>query len=193
MHQFKSCHATVIPAVCNFFGGRNCKSRMGGPNVREVCKRYRRLQLLLQIFNECHSSIIFLIKIYCLTAEVAFTYFGVRYFNDNRTTSMYNIILALYAILSYVIVYDRAFDITLHVKISHLKSELLATTIPLSRLFRFVPARKDVGRNRLLRRSIRSFPTVGIQIRPFGVMERSSTPEFLNFVIEKTATLLVTF
>ena len=154
-----------------------------------MSKKFRRLQLLMQLFNDSQAAIIFVINIFCLSAAIVFTFIGIYLFHQNFIASMYYLSQGAYGLFSFVIIYDKAFKIPL--EILELKGKMMTRAIPVN------PGRGTLARGVLrvrlqeYRAIVRSFRVMSIRAGEFKCLDRMSTPEFVSFAFEKTASLLV--
>ena len=83
--------------------------------------------------------------------------------------------------LAYLFVYEKAFQVPAH--LARVKSLLKACAV------RY----RNKGERKLLTSQVNSIPEVGIKVGEFHVMERTSTPVFLHYVLTNIVSMLVAF
>jgi len=177
MHKFNAClYNTLWKKYADF-------TRDNSATTTE----FRRLQLLVQLFNESHRTSILLVKMFCSSACILFATYGVNCFNENQFLGLLNIMYSVYGICGYMILYDKAFSVP--VGISKLKRQLLVG-VATDQLY---PRSDGTGGqdDRLVKAVVRSFPNLSIRVGCFTSLQRLSGPEFFKFVGITIARLLV--
>ena len=152
---------------------------------RDVAQKLRAFQAIVTIFNESQSAIVFAIKIMAITTATVMNFFGLGYFHVNWLVGFFCFACAVNAEIAFLALFDHAFSIP--VKADYVRK------VALLRMGTSSNNEHNNGKRRLLTRELRSFPVLGIKVGRFNYLERDSTPNFLNFVANKTATLLVMF
>ena len=155
---------------------------MKASNVGVLLKQMRAFQVTITIFNQSQSQVIFLSKMFLITAAIVMSFFGIQYFRGNWLVGLFDIAVALYAEVSFLALYDHAFAI-------HLKAYYVCKVAPLK--LKNEPG-KQCQRLSVLKRELRSFPFMGIQVGKFYYLERDSTPKFFDFVAIMTFNMLIT-
>ena len=155
-----------------------------------TCKNFRRFQLLMQLFNDSQAAIIFVIKNFCLSAAILFTFIGIYNFHENFIAAMYYLSQGAYGLFSFVIIYDKAFEIP--IEIVELKAEMMICAVTIKRVGWLLERTTiRVHSIREYKAVARSFRVMSIKAGEFKCLDGMSTPEFVSFVFEKTASLLV--
>ena len=157
-------------------------------NSTHVSRRFRHIQLLIQIFNDSQSTITYLVKLYCLCSGIIFVVLGVHYFHLNQILGIFYMILSIYVAVTYIMIYDRGFCIPQ--RISRLKFHVTVMSFSVFQTKIFTTA-EQFRESKEIAAIIQSFPPVGIHVGAFTMLQRVSTPEYLQFVTEKAMTILV--
>ena len=139
----------------------------------------RELQHYLQLFNTVYKTSNFVHKLFYMSAAVICVSFGI--FVESTSLRIMYFSLGIGMSSFFVLIYDQAF--TIPEDVAGLKREMLLGNI-------LVPNPKTREENK---RKIKSIPCIGIKIGSFRVMERDSTPEFIDFSIGKIVDLLLAF
>lgn len=147
-----------------------------------ACSGLRRLQLLIQLFNQSNSAIIFTFKNVCISISIVGGFFSIRYGTLHPVTGIVCALTTLDALVFYSFIYEKAFLIPN--RMEEVKSQVR------------VLAQKVQGGTKVkgfLLKVIRSVPPVAVKVGRFHTMERISTLTFLNFVFCQIVGLLLAF
>ena len=134
----------------------------GAAEMERIIRRIRAMQLLVNMFNVGHRNVIYCIKLLCITLAIVLA------------SSTFCDMIFLYAF-----VYEKAFAIP--DGFERAKHRLVAE----SRGLRWAQSKK------ILLRQVRSIPSVGLRVGDFHVLERESTPIFVDYVLKNIVNLLV--
>ena len=145
-------------------------------------KGLRKLQLNVMLFNEGNSYLIFTFKLLCIYLAVSCGLGAIYCFDYNKSYVLLSGLLCCDIIGLYGIVYEKAFAIPTGVE--SLRNELLVIV----HKKRTTLLRRE---GMIMLRKIRSIPNFGIRVGDFHMMERTSTPIFIDFVIRNVVNLLV--
>ena len=148
--------------------------------VKKNCEQLRRLQLLVQWFNQTHSWPIFQLKVTVISITLLSGYSTVRHWSDEFLFTFINFCTTLIGYIIFAVVYDKTFTIPSKVhkakKFLTMRAKTLtAENMEVLSLVAF----------------LRSVPLIGVQIGIFQRMKRTSTPEFIDFTVRTTARLLL--
>jgi len=145
------------------------------------CEHLRLVRLGMVLFNKTYSNLIFAQKLYLITVSTICWYGSVLLFSENPIQFCIFMYWAVTVSPFFVILYDKGF------KIPELMSAWKSQILIASKRTRFHDTRK------LLERQIGAVPDSGIKVGGFHMLERESSPNFLDFVVNKVVDLLVTF
>ena len=140
-------------------------------------KRLRCLQLHVQLFNEAHSYIIFVLKSLCLSLCILNGYAAIAHFSEHPVFSIMYCIVWPSLLTLYTVVYDKAFGV---------KTKFDQTVQ--SVLFRLQQEGIGIA---MAGRYLKSISLQGIKVGEFHVLERASTPIFIDYVAKNIVNMLV--
>ena len=146
-----------------------------------VMKQLRTFQITIVIFNQSQSDVIFALKIFLISAAIVLNFFGIEYLHSNWLVGLFALLVAVYAEVSFLALYDHAFAIP--VRAEYLRKVALQEVMSNRR------RHQSIG---VLKRQLKSVPTLGLKVGDFYSLGRDSTPKFLDFVANMTFTMLVT-
>ena len=141
----------------------------------------RRLQLYITAVNVVNKGIIFSTKVNCLGMSITAGYAAIAHFSDHPIFGIMYYVVCIEASLLYSISYQKAF------KVPHLiEKARMACKLSGQRL-------ASRAQYRGIEKQLRSIPPVGIKVGEFHMLERTSTPLFLQYVLTNIVNMLVTF
>ena len=157
-------------------------SRPGmGNRIQNSLKALRCLQLYVGQLNIVNQNLIFTWKLLCLFMSIVCGYAAIAHFKDYTIFGVMYYALFLDASLIYTLLYEKALRVPALFKESKVQLRFCAKRIK-------VRAERD-----LLERQALSVPPVGIKVGSFHVLERTSTPVFVNFVLNNVVSMLVVY
>lgn len=161
------------------YKGHDC----GRPaEVSRVVGQIRCIQLLINMFNTGHRHVIYNVKLFCITAVTLNGYAAIAHIGNHPVFGLISFCVAFDLLCLYAFVYAKAFAIP--DGLESLKRELRMRT-----------GLAD-GRSRRARRAldmqIKSIPQFGLKVGDFHMLERVSTPVFIDYVVKNIVNLLVT-
>lgn len=137
------------------------------------------LQLHVELFNEVHCLLIFLMKLVCITLGILNGYAAIAHFSEHPVLGILYYVVLVNVVLLYSLVYDRAFEVP-----SRFRQAV-------QRISRRLPKHSRSGR--AFARSLRSISNVGIKVGEFRTFESTSTPDFVDFVFKNVVNMLVAY
>ncbi|CAG7719495.1 unnamed protein product [Allacma fusca] len=111
-------------------------------------------------------------------AAVPTLYFVLSFYNLHPIESCLNLVIAMDSILFFVAMYDDAFQLPTEME----KLKLVNLE---------VNSQEGVRRNSRIWKISRSIPNIAIRVGRFRNLERTSTPEFVDFVLRNLVGLLL--
>ena len=150
--------------------------------VSWVVAQIRCVQLLVSLFNIGHRNVIHCIKFLCIVAATVNGYAAISHGQENSIFSLMAFCVLIDVIFLYAFVYDKAFAIP----------DGLQT---LRRMLKVGLVRKHgkalMMTTKALEMQINSIPLVGLRVGDFHMLERVSTPVFMDYVVMSIVNLLV--
>ena len=143
-------------------------------------KRVRKLQLHVELFNQVHCILIFLLKQTCITLGILNGYAAIAHFSEHPVLGMLYYVVLLNVVLQYSIVYDKAFEVPSRF------------TQAVQRISRRLPKHRS-REGRAFARHLRSISKVGIKVGEFHTFEKTSTPDFVDYVVKNVVNMLVAY
>ena len=138
------------------------------------------VQLAVNLFNIGHRNAIYCIKLTCITIASVDAYAAIAHGDGNTIFALVASNLTLNVVLLYAFVYQKAFMIPDGVeKVKRMLQVSIQTC-------------RDVKYRKYLHRRIKSVPLFGLKVGDFHMLERASTPIFIDYVVTNVVTLLVT-
>ena len=142
-----------------------------------------RISHSLMICNQIICKEFYLTKQGQAICGVVFLFFGIRLLlSDHGTLAYVFLYLGLIPSLIFVILFDKAFKIPGQIERFKAGLRLKCERIQLNKM----------GKS-YLRQKIGSVPNLGVKVGGFNIMERESTPRFINFLLYQVSGLLITF
>ena len=144
-------------------------------------KELLRLQLFITLVNDLNRDLIFVWKQLSLGVCIITGYAAISQFEKHAIFGVMYCILFLDVTLFYTVIYDRAFKVPELFVVAKSSLSLMANKLgnPVQR--------------KVTMRKIKSIPPVGIKVGEFHMLERTSTPIFLNYVLTNVVNMLVAF
>ena len=152
-----------------------------GNRIQNSLKALRCLQLYVGQLNIVNQNLIFTWKLMCLFLSIVCGYAAIAHFKDYPIFGVMYYALFLDASLIYTLMYEKAFRVPALFKESKVQLRFCAGRIK-------VRAERD-----FLERQARSVPSVGIKVGNFHVLERTSTPVFVHYVLTNVVSMLVVY
>ena len=160
---------------------RCCSKSTGPVDVWNCCKTLRSLQLYITVLNVVHRNLIFTWKLACLAMSITCGYAAIAHFNQHPVFGTMYYIVFFETSFVYTVIYEKAFKIP-----------YLMATAKISLSLRAQGMQNEVPR-KVLARQLKSMPLVGIKVGGFHLLERTSTPVFLHYILVNIVNMLVTF
>ena len=152
-----------------------------GMDQSKIINQIRIVQLAVNLFNIGHRNIIYCVKLTCITIASIDAYAAIAHGEGNTIFALVASNLTLNMVLLYAFVYQKAFMIPDGVK--KVKNMLQVGILTC----------RDVKYRKYLRGRINSVPQFGLKVGDFHMLERASTPVFIDYVVKNVVNLLVTF
>ena len=140
----------------------------------------RSLQLYIKLLNIVHSDMIFTWKLLSIFTCITSGYAAIAYFRSYPIFGLMYYGIFLDVALFYTIPYEKAFKIP--ALFSQVRSHLHVHASILGRAER-----------KIMRRRVRSIQAAGTKVGEFHMLERTSTPVFVNYVLCNIVNMLVAF
>ena len=149
--------------------------------MRAAYKDLRCLQLYVKLLNTVHENIIFTWKLLSIGASIVCGYAAVAHFQEYPVFGIMYYVMFMDAALIYVFIYEKGFKVP----------DMFNRAKNLLRLHS-----SRYGRThgwKILDKQVRSIPSVGIKVGDFHVLERTSAPVFLHYVLTNIVNMLVAY
>ena len=140
----------------------------------------RRIQLRVFYFNRICSMTAYSLKLLCLSVCIVGIFFCIKLSRDHQFIAIVSGFTGGMMWYCYTVLYNRGFKLPCMIQMC--QNELLHRS-------RMLPRR---GRMALLRQ-VRSLGRVEVSMGGFHALERSSAITFMDFVLTKIFTLIITF
>ena len=153
-------------------------------NVLHIQRNYRtlrHLQLYIQLLNVVNQHLIFTCKLICIGVCITSGYAAIAHFMSHPVYGIMYVVLFLNCAPLYVLVYDKAFRTPSLLK--HVKGTLRL------KLYR----ERNSFQRKIMDRRVMSIPMLGVKVGTFHVMERTSTPVFLHYVLSSIVSMLLAY
>ena len=149
--------------------------------MRATYKSLRYLQLYVPLFNAVHQNLIFTWKLLSIGTSIVSGYAAIVHFQDYPVIGVMYCVLLINASLIYMLLYENGFKVP--EKFHKAKSTL-----------RLRGSGRGRGKNwKVLDRQLMPIPSVGIKVGEFHMLERTSTPLFLHYVLTNIVNMLVAY
>ena len=139
------------------------------------------IQLVVNMFNGGHRNIIYCLKLLCITVSVVNGYGAIAHGGKDVVFLLFTSCCTVDLVFFYAFVYDKAFGIP-----DGLERVRRALTLELRQM-------RDAKFRRMIQKRLLSIPSVGLKVGDFHMMERESTPIFVDYVLRNIVNLLMTF
>ena len=139
-------------------------------------------QLYILMLNTVNRHLIFTWKLISIGVGIVAGYSAIAHFNDHPIYGVMYYIALVDVLLVYSTVYAKAFKVPLLVRNATISLEVFAA----NRL------RSRAERN-MVKKKLRAIPHLGIQVGNFHMLERTSTPIFLHYVLTNVVNMLVVY
>ena len=150
--------------------------------LKDSAEGLRYLQLLIQYFNLCSSTIVYKIKITALIFGIMGGFASIHLSSTgNLLFCLIYTILFLDAIICYIGIFNSVFKLTEGVE--EIKREIRLQSTQLH----------GQSERREIRMRIQSIPKLAIRAGGFQNVEREATLIFLSFVLSQIVSLLIAF
>ena len=141
----------------------------------------RTLQTYIGLLNTVNRNLIFTWKLLCLTTVIICGYGAIAHFGKHPIVGVMYYMLFFDGSFIYTIMYEKGFKVP--GLIAGVRNAFRAR---ISRL-------RTKSERGILARQAMSVPPAGIQVGQFHMLERKSTPIFLNHVVSNVVNMLATF
>ena len=150
-------------------------------HTRKYYRAIRSIQVYVTLLNIANQSVIFTWKLLCLGLCITSGYAAIAHFSDHPVFGIMYYVIFVDASLTYGVMYEKGF------KVPELITKVRAA---LRMRVRQLPNKTQRS---LLDRQVMSIPPVGIKVGGFHMLERTSSPIFLNYIVTNVVNMLVTF
>lgn len=137
--------------------------------------------MFVLLFNIVNRNFIFTLKLLAIGIAITSGYAGIAHFKDYPIFGIMYYVLFIDVTIMYMLMYEKGFQVT--DMFQHAKKLLQFQTTKNGR----------VGGRKILEKQFKSIPPVGIKVGEFHMLERTSTPVFLNYVLTNVVNMLVAF
>ena len=120
-------------------------------------------------------------KLFCIGTCIVTGYAAIAHFTDYPIFGIMYYAIFFDVLVIYSLLYEKGF------KVAALFDETKATLI--------LQARNGMNGTdwKVFKRQVRSIPTVGVKVGEFHMLERTSTPVFLHYVLANVVNMLVVY
>ena len=139
------------------------------------------MQLYITLLNIVNAHIIFAWKLLSIGVCIMTGYAGIAHFSDYPIFGAMYYAIFLDISLVYMILYEKAF--TIPVLCSELKALLKVRAIQIV----------NKTERKLRKRLVMSIAPIGIKVGEFHMLERTSTPVFVHYVLTYIVNMLVAY
>ena len=149
--------------------------------MRTSLNKLRCLQLHVTLLNSGHENIIFTCKLTSIGISIFCGYAAIAHFEDYPIFGIMYYTVSVNASLIYMLIYEKGFKV---LDMFHRAKNTL-------RLRGSRYGRRHQWK--ILDRQLLSIPSVGIKVGDFHMLERTSTPIFLHYVVTNIVNMLVAY
>ena len=149
--------------------------------TRVAYKTLRCLQLYVGLLNTVHENIIFTWKVVSIAMSITCGYATIAHFQDYPLFGAMYVFIFIDASLIYMLIYEKGFKVP---DMFHKAKKTLRLHA------------KGNGRARewkTLDKQLLSIPSVGVKVGDFHMLESTSTPAFLHYVLTNIVNMLVAY
>ena len=143
----------------------------------------RRIQIILRTFNTANGIVIFSMKHATMWNCIFTGYIIIAHFWENPLVGGVIVVIFVDCFVVYAVVYEKAFSIPTN-------AEDVKKTLLLCHGARQSHSHEQI---RQFRKCIGSVPNWGISVGGFHYLERTSTPNFVDFVVQNVVGALISF
>lgn len=142
--------------------------------------KVREVQLVVNMFNIGHRYVIYCTKLFCITCATVNGYGLIAHGGaGNLVYTLLTFTMFVDMLFLYAFVYEKAFGIP--EGLDSVKRALGSS----------IQGIGVVRGRKILRRQVRSVPIVGFKVGDFHMLERESTPIFIQYIVTNIVNLLV--
>lgn len=183
MHSVGWRNTKIVKTTCRAKRKYISRSRSYFAVLSRGIRSMRRLQLLIQVYNQAYCYVHFNAKIFCLGTFIMNTSFGIlRMHQKSHAMAAQYLFFGIKCAAVYCTMFHKAFAFPTVIRKFRLKVEYMAKQGIL-----------ESEKRKEILRWIRSVPPVGIKVGIFHTFERMSTPNFLGFGIRNIVRVLIAF
>ena len=137
--------------------------------------------MYVTLLNSVNRQLILTSKLFALVSGIFCGYAAIAHFNDHPIFGVMYYVFVINSVLVYTQTYEKAFQVSAQLEGVKRLMRLRGTNYA-SRVHR-----------KLLVRRVNSLPLVGVKVGDFHVMERTSTPVFLQYIVTNIVNMLVAY
>ena len=164
-------------------------SSTGPINCRQLVSKIeslRRLQMYVLLVNIANCYVLFVFKVAAISLAVINGYAAIAHFQHHPMLHrLMNYVVFFDGFACYCLIYQKGFQVPQ--KFEEVMSKLFLC-LQRSRCQQFSGMERKI-----IERQLRSIPKFGIKVGEFHMLERQSTPNFLDFVLKNVVNLLVIY
>ena len=149
----------------------------------ESYRHLRCLQIYIQLVNIVNEDLIFTWKLLSLGICITSGYATIAYFSDHPVFGVMYCVMFLDCVIAYTVVYYKA----LQFPVTFRNAKMLVQ----HRAGLYCKSNKN--QRMILQRQLMSIPPLGIKVGKFHILERTSIPVFLDYVVRNVVSLLVAY
>ena len=138
------------------------------------------VQLMVSLFNVGHGNVTYCIKLLCITASIVNGYSAIAHGREDVLFLLFASCVTCDMVCFYAFMYEKAFAIP--DGFERVKRALIFQTQGL----------RNTGLRKIIRKQLGSLPPVGLKVGDFHMLQRESTPIFVDYVLRNIVNLLVT-
>ena len=152
----------------------------GSPKkVGKIMRQIRGVQLVVNLFNVGHRQITYCIKLICITLSTVNGYGTIAHGGEDMVFLLLAVSVTCNLAFFYIFVYEKAFAIP-----DGLERVKRAVKVEIRGC--------NAGLKKVVWKELDAVPLVGLKVGDFHMLERESTPIFLDYVLRNIVNLLVT-
>ncbi|CAG7784757.1 unnamed protein product [Allacma fusca] len=149
--------------------------------VNQNLKLIRKIHSSVHHYNLVFAGISFNLKCTCIISAIVELSFAVKYFSVSPVEGLANFLLGINSMVIYPAIYNNCFRIP--EQVPRLKKQIRVRS-------RSLPSKISIT---LARQELEALPNLGIKDGSFRTFQKSSTPIFVDFVIQNVVALLISF
>ena len=158
-----------------------CRDSQAKTAVHRTYNSIRNIQMFILLFNLVNRHVIFTTKLLSIVVSITSGYAAIAHFKDYPIFGVMYYILFIDITLTYTLIYEMGFKVS-------------STFHKAKNLLQFHAAKNgNAFERRILRKQIMSIQSVGIKVGEFHMLERTSTPVFLHYILTHIVNMLVAF